>query len=61
MVLECDQKAKKEIIKFIRETRHVNGLLVGNVSLKRRKEILEKSVSEVIKYKDININCEEHM
>ena len=59
MILECDQKAKEERRKCIRETRENNGLLVGNVEFKCGNEMLEKLVSEVIKWKDSDSKCEE--
>ena len=55
------QKKKEERIKCVRENRSDNMLCGGNVALKCGKETLEKSVSEVIKVKDSDINCEEHM
>ena len=61
MVLECDKKAKEERMKGLRENRSDTRLHVGNVALQCGKETLEKSVSEIIKGKDSDSNCEEYM
>ena len=60
IVLECNQQAKEERIKCVRENRSDNRLCVVNVVLQCGKETLEKSVSELIKGKDSDVNCEEH-
>ena len=57
--MECDQQEKEERIKCVRENRSDDRLHVGNVSLQCAKETLEKSVSEVTKVKDSDVNCEE--
>ena len=48
-------------MKCVREKRGDNVLVSGNTSLKCGKEMLEKSVSKVVKGKDSDSNCEGHM
>ena len=59
MALECDYKEKEERTKCVRENKSDDVLCAGNTTLKCRRETLEKSVSEVIKGKNIDIKCEE--
>ena len=61
MVLECDKKAKEERINCTRENASDDRLCTGNIALQCGKETLEKSVSEVIKGKDSDGNCEEYV
>ena len=60
-MLECDKKEKVERIIFLRENTSDDRLNVGNIVLQCGKETLEKSVSEVIKGKDSDVNCEENV
>ena len=57
LVLKCDAKAKEEIIRYVRENRMENVLVIGNSVLQSKKEIVEKSTSEFIKRKDRDYNC----
>ena len=45
----------------MRENRSDTRLHAGNIALQCGKETLEKSVSEIIKGKDSDSNCEEYM
>ena len=60
MVLECDQQAKEERIKCVRENRSDDRLCIGNVALQCEKQTLEKSVSKVTKGKHSDVNGKEH-
>ena len=59
MVLECDKKSKWERINCLRENINDDRLRIGISVLQCANETLEKSVSEVTKGKDSDINCEE--
>ena len=61
MVLEYDKKEKVERMNCLRENTSDARLHVGNVVLQCGKETLEKSISEVIKGKDSDINCEKYV
>ena len=61
MALKCDQKAKEERIKSVRENRSNNFLFVGNLVMQRGRETSEKSFSEVMKGKDSDAKCEEYV
>ena len=60
MSLKLDEKLKEEIIRRVIENRLQLMSVVWNVVLQYRKEIIEKSTSEVIKIKDSNDHFEEN-
>ena len=61
MVLKCDKKAKEERIQCVIENRLENISVVGNVVMTCRNEILDKTVTKLIKIKDSDDHFEENM
>ena len=61
MALKCDKKVKEERIRCVRYNRIESMSVSGNEALQCRKEILEKSASEVIKIKDSDDHCKDYM